>query len=1396
MWVNLPGQSSPSFAVFDGGAEVAVLSTRVFEQLSPTPDLQPTRHSLKGLYGPSRQPRGECILKIYIPELKLTAEYVVVVDDIDEDLILDAGFMHHTNMSLDYKTKTLHRGSKVAKTVGSLRRADAKVYRLSVQEDWVVPPRCRQLVPARINRDGRTTTVRDWIVEPSRLMGQRHSVLVCKTLCQDDQLRSTIPTEVYNPTDEPVHLNRDTTLGVVSPAEMVTECDFSTVDASSEKEHVKPELPAELQLLVDQTESVLDHNQRDKFRALLVEFQDIFSTAQEPLGCTDNVTHDIKTTGKPVKVGYRRIPPGLRDEAIKEEERMKELGVIEPSESPWAAPVVLVRKKDGSLRYCIDYRRLNDVTIKDSYPLPNMQDCLESLEGAKFFSSMDLSSGYWQVQLSEDAKEKTAFYGAGGGLWQFKAMPFGLCNAPATFERLMERVLGQLQWHICLCYLDDILVYSRSVNKHLEDLRAIFLKLREANLKLKPKKCHFFRKQVSFLGHIVNSEGIHTDPAKVEKIKNCSSPRNIHELRSVMGMFSYYRRFINHFSELAKPLITLTEGNKNFHWGPEQDKAFLALKEALMKAPVLAHPRIDGDFILDTDASNVGIGGVLSQVQDGVERVISFGSRILTKAERNYCTTRREMLAVVHFCEQYKHFLLGRPFQVRTDNAAVRYWTKLSASTYEPKGQVARWIIRLGSFDFNISHRAGKDHGNADAMSREPFSCAQCDIVHHEAKKFKRKNEEEDVSSKAVFICNCACKHSQHVNDVSKPVEDTTCSAISTDSSPPISSTTSLMNHKEKRIPHMKKLRRHQDVTNRRTDRSNSLSTKDSSADNKSGFNSTSDSVVPDQRSWVPLHVGELLRGRYVSPASSDTMNGGSSLAAVTQSNKKSKISPKEKEVAKEVHARVLTRQQMSMKDGPSRSLAWLGECKLGRATILAEQRSDPAVVDAICWIQQDKPDREDIMSLSAEHKYLWANYDVLKLVDGVLCRVVGPLNDGSLQTTVYVPPSLRKEVMQICHDNKTAGHFYYWKTLHAVKKRFCWAGMSKDIQLYCQACHTCATKKNAGKKYRAAMRRYDTGYPMEEISIDLMGPFPVSSQGNKYVLVVVDSFSKWMEAYAIPSIHAEVVAEKLLTEFMSRFGVPHQIKSDRGKQFDCELFNHLCRLLEVDHFMSTPFHPQGNSKCERMVKVVGNLISAFCSDYENWDHHLSLLTMAYRTTVHEVTGYTPNLIMTGREISLPVDIMLGDLQQQDKVTACEYIERVQKRLTTCFDAVRKHLKEYGQRQQKHYNLNTKGKEFTAGDLVYLRETTRKKSVCPKLQPKWKGPYLILKKFGSTYEVLLSSNKSKTYHFDLLKPCRSTEMPKWMKKHHKKISSSMKENDPGEKSRLMHNKKTRSRTSK
>ena len=349
----------------------------------------------------------------------------------------------------------------------------------------------------------------------------------------------------------------------------------------------------------------------------LIEFADVFAVSSDDPGHTSLVTHQIDSgSSHPIRQLVRRLPLHKQAEAHTLLKDMLKKGVIEPSSSPWTSPIVSVKKKDGSTRFCVVYCKLNinEVTVEDSYPLPRIDDCLDALAGCRWFSTLDLCSGYWQVAMSEEDKPKTAF-STGNGLYQFTIMSFGLCNAPATFEWLMEKVLSGLPWEVCLPYLDDIIFHGREFGEATKRLRIVLQQLRDAGLKLSPKKCIFLQQSVPFLGHVVSDHSVSTDPKKIEAVCTWPSPGAAKDVKSFLGLCSYNRCFVCGFADIARPLYRLTEGQREFQWTSECEDAFGWLKTLLTTAPILAFPTVDCQFILDTDASNTGLGAVLSQVQ-------------------------------------------------------------------------------------------------------------------------------------------------------------------------------------------------------------------------------------------------------------------------------------------------------------------------------------------------------------------------------------------------------------------------------------------------------------------------------------------------------------------------------------------------------------------------------------------------------------------------------------------------------------------------------------------------------------------------------------------------------------------------------------------------------------
>ena len=375
--------------------------------------------------------------------------------------------------------------------------------------------------------------------------------------------------------------------------------------------------------------------QRDRLTQLLLSFHDVFALEDSELGTSHLVEHSINTgTNSPIKQYARRMPHSLRGQVNKLLADMEMRGIVQPTQSPWSSPVVVVTKRDGGLRLCVDYRKLNAVTKTDIFPLPRIDDCLDSLNGNAYFSTLDLASGYWQIAMEADSREKTAFV-TPDGAFEFTVMPFGLSNAPSTFQRLMQTVLKGFIPGKCLDYIDDVLVLGTTFEEHLENLTEVLHRLREAGLKLKPAKCRMMREEVTYLGYVINKEGLKTDPRKTEAVRNFPTPDTPRKLRSFLGLTSYYRRFIKNYATIARPLHALTGKDVPFVWTTACQDAMQKLKDELTSAPLLVFPDFKKPFILETDASSTGLGAVLAQEQDDHSvRPIAFASRTLQGAER------------------------------------------------------------------------------------------------------------------------------------------------------------------------------------------------------------------------------------------------------------------------------------------------------------------------------------------------------------------------------------------------------------------------------------------------------------------------------------------------------------------------------------------------------------------------------------------------------------------------------------------------------------------------------------------------------------------------------------------------------------------------------------------
>lgn len=1053
-----------------------------------------------------------------------------------------------------------------------------------------------------------------------------------------------------------------------STAMMQLEGGLSAAVVSADVDVGNTLLPEHLKELYERAREGWTVEQQDAIRQLLCKYPSVFAKDEYDLGLTDLVEHEIPTgDAAPIKLPPRRVPLAFVADEKREIEKMLQQGIARPSTSPWAAPLVLVRKPDGSARVTVDFRELNRVTRDNAYPLPRTEDCLDALSGACVFSVGDGLSAYHQVPMKESDIPKTAFV-TKFGLFEHTTMPMGLKCAPATFQRLMELALSGLVWQTCLIYLDDCIVFGKSFDEQLVRLEEVLQRFQKAGLKLKPSKCNFFQREVRFLGHLVSAEGIQPDPANVQKIKDWPKPRCVTDIRVVLGMGGYYRRFIKDYSKRMQPLINLTKERVPFFWTEDCQAAFDDLKEALMNPPLLAHPTPDGHFILDTDASKTTVGAVLTQIQDGVEHPISYGSRTLSTAERNYCATDRELLAGRYFMEYYKHYLLGRTFTLRTDHDSLRWLFSLR----EPKERVARWIETMSCYQFRVEYRPGHKHGNADAMSRicaNPQDC-DCPLL-------------VDNLTLKCGPCKKCCKRAESMDS----------SLLDSDGN--IRAQQAPMPTVAEGIRAVQMIRRKVGRTGRRRGATSCLGT---------------------------------VTVRHVVESVPDSGGGQKDQGTTAEA---------------------------------SRGSTWALPYTM--KTLREKQLKDPDIAPLMIWKEQGKrPMGREVLSASPATRHYWLYWDALSVTDGVLFRKFIRRDGSGEHQQFVVPRQLRELILYHLHDGRLSGHLGKPKTKERLLQRFYWYGVREDVDLWVDKCETCASVKKPTQTIKAPLGEMPVGAPLDRMATDILGPLPVTPRGNRFILVVTDAFTKWVEIFPIPDQTAPTCARVILNEVIARFGSPLELLSDQGPNYESILFKELCHMLEIRKIRTSPGNPRCNGQTERFNRTLLKMIKSYLRGEErDWDLHLPCLAAAYRSTPHDSTGLTPNLLMLGREVRIPMEVVYGGQKHEASKTYGAYVERLKKLMQHAHDIARENLGVAAKRQKDLYDAKAKMTPYTIGDLVWMETDVGQLDITPKLRVPYEGPFMVWRRVGPLdYELYLDRRKKKVVHYNRLKPYRGLRRPR------------------------------------
>ena len=1155
------------WALIDSGADVSMIGSDFAQKVIPKESQQ------KGSFGTITQAGGQKIPVTSRAEVTFqlqTENFIhnmVIIPNLIYQVVLGRDFccQHETildDRSGSFRIKNLQ---IPLPTYAELRPQRTKVV---VSCTTTVPARSSTLVQVDVEiPDGgkQVASEVDWygVLEPGSVRTDQEWRVprVVATVTRD----AKIPIHVTNISTHSITIPPGTEIGTLYSIQEDGKGLYDVPNAAVASSQLSSGALDDIMSQLDLDLTALSETGKAALRRLVAQYSDVFSHGDGDIGKTQILQHHIETgQAPPVRQRPRRIPVKLREEVERQKEKMLKEGVIEESSSPWCSPIVLAKKKDGSFRFCVDLRAVNAVTQSLPIPLPRVDESLDSLAGAKLFSTLDMASGYWQVNLAEKDREKTAF-STGKGLHQFRAMPFGLKNAGATFQRLMELVLAGLDTKSCLVYIDDIIVFGDTEQAHLRNIEEVFQRIRAAGMKLKPKKCCLAREEVVFLGHKIGKEGVLPDPANVEKVQKWPKPQKSDELKSFLGLAGYYSRFIPNYSDLVRPLREAAETKGRVEWTTERSESFEAVKLKLTSPPILALPTCKGEFKLATDASNTAVGAVLTEVVGGEERVVAYASKVLSKSERRWPAYDKELWAIVWAIRHFRQYLTATKFIVYTDHKPLLNIPSSINVDGDATGRRGRWAIELSTYDVVVQYRKGSENNNADALSR------------------------------------------------------------------PI----------------------------------------------------TEDSDDDSEKLMTTSHT-----------------------------------------------------------DGPD---------EICPETLIREQEIDPLFGEVKSWLATGRtPPKKELKRKNAKLRMMARYFDQLFIEGGIIKMK----QHARADPVILLPRPYHKIILNMLHDDKTAGHLGTTRTQEKVAARFFWPGMSKDVAHYCETCDVCQRRSRPTPQMQATLRTDTYSRPFERVGIDIT-EMPMSVRGNKYALVAMDYFSKYVFTYPMPNQTADMVSECLL-DMVLRQGVPERLHSDQGRQFESAVFQSLCKRLGIKKTRTSPYRPESDGMVERFNRTLKDMTSKFLKPCgSDWDDNLQFITFAYNTSKHSVTGFTPFFLTHGREARLPVDELFG--RRHDVSMIDTYVENSMGRLRDAFSQVTDRISRAASDMAESHDESDREISYEPGQKVWVKDHTANAGGKRKVALYYKGPATIVGRQGSikdgvTYRVVMPGGKETTVHHNHLKP--------------------------------------------
>ncbi|XP_058455232.1 uncharacterized protein LOC131432752 [Malaya genurostris] len=1058
----------------------------------------------------------------------------------------------------------------------------------------------------------------------------------------------------------------------------------------------------------DRTDKVLetlntDHLKRENFvgiERIMATYSDVFYLKGDKLTITDAAVHEIETTSNvPINKRQYRFPEATKKHINDEIEEMRRQGIIRPSKSPWNAPVLCVPKKDdefGNKKYriVVDFRALNLVTKPFVYPIPLIDEILDNLGNSKYFSTLDLKSGFYQVPINSKDAAKTAF-STPKGHFEFTRMPMGLRNSPSTFQRLMNTVLYEIKDVKAIVYLDYIIVFGSTIEEHNDNLCKVLRALRRHNLKVEPGKCQILKTEIKYLGHAIDKEGIRPTEENIKAMKEMIAPRSVKGVRSFLGTVNFYGKFIPHIAEKRKPLNDLLRKNVKFVWTNECQKAFEELRNFLTSDALLVRPNYKDVFVITTDASEYALGAVLSN-EKSIDRPISYASRGLVGAERKYHTIEKELYAIVWAVNRFKHFIYNQRFIVYTDHRPlISIW-----HLKETSPTLTRLRLKLQGLEMDIRYKQGKDNVVADFLSRLP---EQAEALHPISIVTRQQKRQQQQAEKIELAKR---KDAENKTTSPKQLKDE-------------SGRFALFKNKQKTEwnPHM-----------------DGLENIDFGWDEKEDLGVLS--YFEEYEICINNNDIKFDLLKFSKQKTNESDFDGTFVIVNSRSAYK--------ELAELIHL------PYGLKDYLNGRVFSIPDRKIWGLVLNGSSRSITdtrilidGLVDAFTNCPEDMKNAKNMLIISFRNMQKTPEANVLRFIAEKFDKIFtlyAPEKDR-----MWVPEKDRETTLKEFLDAPLGGHVGSKRMLKRMSPLFRWTNMRKDIENYVKQCSSCQ-KNKIGRANKIPMRITTTSSePFEKLYMDIV-VLPESEWGNRYGLVMQDDLTRYLIVAPMENQESATVAQTFVNNYICKYGTPAELVTDNGTNFVSSLMKNVCKILKIKKITTSAYHPQANL-VERSNRELKTYLRQYVgNEPKTWDQLLPFFSFEYNTTVNSSTGYTPFELLYGRRANIPNSVYKYD---NDGLYYEDYVNEMRSTFKRLHHQARENLIASKHKRKELYDKNSNEWQPMWGDLVLVK--TNPTGAGQKLQSLWRGPYEVVALPSEQTTTIKNGNRLEKIHNNRLK---------------------------------------------